>query len=153
MYFNYFLDSFFSLFLLRSLSLSLSLLGRVSSLWVVALIVVAMGPTALKGLHIEDDDDEVILPNDVPTEDVPNLSFCLVGKFLTERGWLGYGTLWKEFRSRRQGSFPFWILPHLDFQKVTKVGPWTFDKHLLILSVISKGEVPNHIPLLAILPF
>lgn len=39
----------------------------------------------------------------------------------------------------RSHTFPFQFYHHVDIQKVLKGGPWNFDKHLLILSIIKEG--------------
>ncbi|KAH1190872.1 hypothetical protein GmHk_20G058291 [Glycine max] len=41
---------------------------------------------------------------------------------------------------------------HMDVQCILEYGPWSFDKHLLILGVIKLGESSGQVPLFTV-PF
>nr|KYP35194.1 hypothetical protein KK1_043783 [Cajanus cajan] len=49
-----------------------------------------------------------------------------------------------SIREIDSGLFLFQFYHPLDMQRI---GPWSFDRHLLILGIIKDGEVPNQIPL------
>lgn len=50
------------------------------------------------------------------------------------------------------GLFLFQFYHQFDIQRILKQGPWSFDKHLLILSVLPEGVVPQEV-LLYTVPF
>lgn len=87
---------------------------------------------------------------------VSDLSLCLVGRFLTDKGIRvslmkdKMADIWRPCRGVQinevePGLFLFQFYHHLDIQKVLKQGPWSFDKHLPILGVVSVGGVPREI--------
>nr|KYP46238.1 Uncharacterized protein At4g02000 family [Cajanus cajan] len=92
-----------------------------------------------------------------------NLTLCLIGRFLTERQI--HTQMMKErmaevwhprkgvsIREIDSGLFLFQFYHPLGLQRILKGGPWSFDRHLLILGIIKDGEVPNQIPLYTV-PF
>lgn len=93
----------------------------------------------------------------------PNTSLTLVGRFLTDRPIRSHimkermAGVWRpgsgvNIREARSGTFLFQFFHPLDLERVLKQGPWSFDKHLLILCVIPDGVAPNEVPLFQI-PF
>lgn len=57
---------------------------------------------------------------------------------------LGRGVTIKEAEA---GLYVFEFFLELDIQKVLKNGPWSFDKHTLVLGVIPEGMEPQEVPL------
>ncbi|KAH1214373.1 hypothetical protein GmHk_14G042116 [Glycine max] len=78
----------------------------------------------LKGLKIVDDEEELFIHTEVTNEEQPNLSLCL--------GPLRGVTI-QEIEIEYSSSSFFIIV--------------SFDKHLLILSLIKEVEIPKEIPL------
>lgn len=58
-------------------------------------------------------------------------------------GGQGRGVLIEEVEP---GLFVFQFYHQLDIQKVLKNGLWSFDKHMLVLSVVHAGVSPTEIP-------
>lgn len=76
-----------------------------------------------------------------------NTSLTLVGRFLTDRPIRSHimkermAGVWRpgrgvNIRDAGPSIFLFQFFHQLDLQKVLKQGPWSFDKNLLILSVM-----------------
>lgn len=121
------------------------------------------GAAVMENLSLGDIND-VVVDQEGHVEEATELGrLCLVGRFLTDRPirthimkermvsvWRpGRGVTIKE---ASPGVFLFQFFLEIDIQRVLKNGPWTFDKHLLILGVLEEGCAIEEIPLYTV-PF
>lgn len=85
--------------------------------------------------------------------------FCLVGRFLTDKNvhfaamHNTLATLWRPIKGvsiRDLGSqiFLFQFFHEVDIQRVEKGGPWTFNKHLLLMKRLEPDEQLTTVPLI-----
>ncbi|KAH1198788.1 hypothetical protein GmHk_18G052294 [Glycine max] len=96
---------------------------------------------------ITGDDDDLVIPIENQADDTPNLSLCLVGRFLTDRTIRIPIVRPKKGVSIKEvdkGIFLFQFFHPINVKNVLKGGPWSFDKHFLLLSVIRGRENPSH---------
>lgn len=109
------------------------------------------------------EDSDVVVQGVDGGEGAEDLSLCLIGRFLTDHPirlqimkdcmagvWRPLGGI--TVREVETGLFSFQFYHQVDIQRVLKGGPWSFDKHLLILSTMQVGVLPNQLPLYAV-PF
>lgn len=115
----------------------------------------------MEGLRLHEEED-IEFADDSNSVVELDQSLCLVGRFLTDRHIRVPTTkdrmadTWRPGRGVQideveEGLFAFQFFHQLDIQKVLKLGPWTFDKHLLVLGVVQEGMQPwevllNHVP-------
>lgn len=115
----------------------------------------------MERLNLREDDNMEFGPEGDQYEEA-NRALCLVGRFLTDRNIRvpimkdRMADIWRPgrgvtIREVEEGLFSFQFFHQLDIQKVLKLGPWTFDKHLLVLGVLEEGMQPqevslNHVP-------
>nr|KYP74048.1 hypothetical protein KK1_006715 [Cajanus cajan] len=67
------------------------------------------------------------------------------------------GEVWQprcgvSIREIELGLFLFQFYHTLDIQRILKLGPWSFNRYLLILGIIKDGDIPSQIPLFKV-PF
>ncbi|MCI04629.1 DUF4283 domain protein [Trifolium medium] len=118
----------------------------------------------MERLNLDDVEDEIEIPEEeIRTGDAFDPALCLVGRFLTNRPVRAHmvkghmSDVWTPvrgvaIREVKAGIFMFRFFHHLDVQKVLKGGPWFFNKHMLILGPMGRGEEPEHVPLYTV-PF
>ncbi|KAL8512437.1 hypothetical protein ACS0TY_018782 [Phlomoides rotata] len=81
-------------------------------------------------------------------------SMCLIGKVLTNKSFNAFGLLEAmkkamnpphEFTAKEIGKnlFSFQFRSSMDFDRVLAREPWHFDKHILMLKELGKGEQPS----------
>lgn len=116
----------------------------------------------LEYVRLEGEEDEGNLKVTVEEEkgsgvqDAP--SFLLVGQLLTNRQIRAQlmkdetVDIWRPLKEvsikvLENGLFLIQFFYHLDVKRIVKGGPWFFDKHMLILSMIPKGTSPHDVPL------
>ncbi|KAL8512470.1 hypothetical protein ACS0TY_018808 [Phlomoides rotata] len=102
---------------------------------------------------VREEDDFVIIEED-KVEGVRNLPLCLTGKVLTGKSFNTFGFLEamkcamcpsKGFTAKEIGPnlFSFNFKSHDDLMEVKRREPWHFEKSLVILKEIEKGEQPS----------
>uniref|UniRef100_A0A0R0FCR5 DUF4283 domain-containing protein n=1 Tax=Glycine max TaxID=3847 RepID=A0A0R0FCR5_SOYBN len=84
---------------------------------------------------ITGDDDDLVIPIENQADDTPNLSLCLVGRFLTDRTIrIPIPKKGVSIKEVDKGIFLFQFFHPINVKNVLKGGPWSFDKHFLLLS-------------------
>jgi hypothetical protein len=102
-----------------------------------------------EGFRFDFDEDE---------EEVGDLRWCLVGRFLSERiihfnsMKVRMADLWKPvkgvtIKEATGGKFLFLFAHPLDMEAVLQGGPWTFDNNMLLLEQVQLGMQIDQIPL------
>lgn len=111
----------------------------------------------LARLNIKDEEDEPVVDQFDEEDDEDDFSMCLVKRFLTNRAvhfpslrnilakiWHPIeGVTITELEEKR---ILFRFYNELDINRVIKCIPWFFNRHLIILHRLSKGENPVQIP-------
>ncbi|XWS15361.1 hypothetical protein CRYUN_Cryun35bG0090100 [Craigia yunnanensis] len=110
-------------------------------------------------LTLDDEEEGGLVFDDIGgEEDSVGFQWCLVGHFLTDRP-INFAamknTLASIWRPMKRVCikdlslllFLFQLFNELDFERVIKRGPWTFNQHLLITSRLKIGDNPSQVPL------
>lgn len=103
--------------------------------------------------NMTETDDEVVRFEE-DTQDIQAPSLCLIGKVLTQKTFNAFGFLEtmkkamkpsKGFTAREVGPnlFSFQFQSRNDVEDVIKKEPWHFEKNLVILKELDKGEQPS----------
>lgn len=116
-----------------------------------------MNTEGVEGLTLDDDNNNVVISTtEGDLEGGDNLNLCLVGRFLTDRPIrlqvMKDRMADVSIRELEDGLFLFQLFHQVDVQRVLKGVPWSFDKHLLILSIVQEGIMPNQMLLFGV-PF
>lgn len=113
---------------------------------------------SMKGLRIQDEENEsFILDGDIE-EDIHRYDLCLVERLLTEKNinvWAMKSKLadvWKpsmgiSIKELERGIFLFQFFRKEDLQWVMKGGPWTFDNVMLAVEKVDTGASPTEVEL------
>lgn len=114
-------------------------------------------------LSLEVEESDVVVRTEEEEGSDDNANLCLVGRFLTDRPirvhimrdrmagvWRPLGGV--TITGIEPGLFTFQFYHQVDVQRVLRGGPWSFDKHLMILSAMNNDIRPNQLPLFMV-PF
>ncbi|XP_057791346.1 uncharacterized protein LOC131008489 [Salvia miltiorrhiza] len=112
----------------------------------------------MAGLHLEGEDDELLLEDEITGDSSVSADLCLVGRFITDQPvnfnlmrsrlasiWRpGKGVFMKDIG---EGRFIFQFFHEVDLKRVFEGGPWSFGNLPLILHHLRRGEFPLKVPL------
>jgi len=108
-------------------------------------------------LNIETGDIEIEIPDDETQSHDTQAQLCLVGRFITNKPIRTYimkekmAAIWLPVKGvnieeASSGIFVFQFYHTKDVQRVLRLGPWSFDNHLLVIGVMETGMSPTQVP-------